>query len=313
MIQNQSWSEYCRKLPLVACVGLMDEWMTIYACLQNASLVFDKIVVCGEGASSRALSYLEKFKIDYPDLSHKVEFVELGHYDPWPWLSCPRLGKEYKSVEEMPKGSWAKSMNKRFNWTRSKYPNSLLISLHSDVIMFKNSRERIYDRFCNMQNPFFDAEWFCMSYMLDFDHINGPCIKNEKGERIPEPGLSQRKWYDYPGDWGLAGCYASSLLTVGPDPVGTYAECFYPWSREIQSKKGNDTNPPYAAHMGWWKDTCANSHVGENVLINTEKISSLNDPLVRNEDVKSCFFPQYLTLDETGYFRYAYPDREIIP
>ena len=62
MIQEKSWSEYCRELPLIACVGLMDEWMTIYACLQNASIVFDKIVVCGESATPRALKYLEKFK-----------------------------------------------------------------------------------------------------------------------------------------------------------------------------------------------------------------------------------------------------------
>ena len=92
MIQEKSWSEYCRELPLIACVGLMDEWMTIYACLQNASIVFDKIVVCGESATPRALKYLEKFKEENPDVAHKVEFVELGHYDPWPWLRCPREG-----------------------------------------------------------------------------------------------------------------------------------------------------------------------------------------------------------------------------
>jgi len=306
VIQEKSWSEYCRELPLIACVGLMDEWMTIYACLQNASIVFDKIVVCGESATPRALKYLEKFKEENPDVAHKVEFVELGHYDPWPWLRCPRGGKTYATIEEVPKGSWAKSMNKRFNWTRAKYPNSLLMSLHSDVIMFKNARERIYDRFANMQNPFFDSEWFCMSYMADFDHINGPAVRSSSGERIPHPELAQRVWYDYPGDWGLCGCYASSLLTVGPDPGSSYAECFFPWSRETQTqKKGHDTNPPYAAHMGWWKDSWANKPLEDYVIVDTVRIDGLNDPLVRNEDVRSCYYPEHLVLDDTGHFRYA--------
>lgn len=194
-------------------------------------------------------------------------------------------------------------MNKRFSYVRAKYPNSIMMSLHSDVIMFLNSRERIMERFRNIKNPFFDSEWFCLSYLADLDHINGPCIKKEDGTRIGAPDLRQRVWYDYPGDWGLAGCYASSLLVAGPDPVSSFAECFYPWSRETQcEKKGHDINPPYAAHMGWWKDSYANKPF--DALENTVRVDSLNDPLVRNDDIKRCYFPNYLFLSEDGYLRY---------
>ena len=303
MIEINSWENYSKSLPLVACVGLVDEWMTIYACLQNAAEIFDRIVVAGDNATPRAVRYLEKYKSDFPSQAHKIEFIEMGHIDPWPWLRCPRPNIKYNSIEEVPKGSWAKAMNKRFNYTRAKYPNSLIVSVHSDVIMFLNSRERIIERFSNMKNPFLDSEWFCMSYMADFDHINGPCIRDINGNRLPHPDLKQRFWYDYPGDWGLAGCYASSLLIAGPDPISTFAECFYPWSRETQcEKKGHDNNPPYAAHMGWWKDNYANWKL--DVLENTVRIDSLNDPLIRNEDIRRCYFPDYLVLCEDGYFRY---------
>jgi len=310
MIPVDTWVNYCKKLPLVACVGLVDEWMTIYACLQNACEVFDHVVVAGDNATPRAVKYLEKYKSDYPLMSHKVEFVEMGHIDPWPWLVCPRPGKEYKSIEDVPKSSWAKAMNKRFNYTRAKYTNSLIVSVHADVIMFLNSRQRIMQRFCDMKNPFFDSEWFCMSYMADFDHINGPCIRMSDGTRKNHPELNQRIWYDYPGDWGLSGCYSSSLLTVGPDPQGSHAECFYPWNRETQcDKKGHDVNPPYAAHMGWWKDAHANLKL--DVFENTVKIDSLNDPFIRNQDVKRCYFPNHLVLCDDGYFRYHKPIEEI--
>lgn len=303
MIEAESWSSYSKKLPLVACVGLVDEWMTIYACLQNACQVFDHVFVGGDSATPRALKYLNQFLSDYPSQAHKVEFLEMGHIDPWPWLRCPRANTSYDSIEKVPKSSWAKAMSKRFNYVRAKYPNSLIMSVHSDVIMFLNSRERIFERFRNMKNPFMDSEWFCMSYMADFDHINGPCVRLPDGSRRGQPDLAQRVWYDYPGDWGLAGCYSSSLLTVGPDPVSTFAECFYPWNRETQcEKKGHDTNPPYAAHMGWWKDNYANWKL--DVFENTVRIDTLNDPLVRNEDVRRCYFPDYLVLCEDGYFRY---------
>jgi len=303
MLQLEAWQDYSKKIPLVACVGLVDEWMTIYACLQNACEVFDHVVVAGDNATPRALKYLNQYKSDHPSQAHKVEFIEMGQVDPWPWLRCPRENKTYNSIDEVPVSSWAKAMNKRFNYTRAKYPNSLIVSVHSDVIMFLNSRERLYERFSNMQNPFFDSEWFCMSYMADFDHINGPCIKQEDGTRVGHPSLRQRVWYDYPGDWGLAGCYASSLLTVGPDPVASFAECFYPWNRATQcEKKGHDINPPYAAHMGWWKDNYANWKL--DVFEDTVRIDSLNDPLVRNEDVRRCYFPDHLVVCDDGYFRY---------
>jgi hypothetical protein len=303
MIQTETWKSYSKNLPLVACVGLVDEWMTIYACLQNACEIFDHVVVCGDGATPRAVKYLEQYKSDFPSFASKVEFLEMGHIDPWPWLRCPRPNKQYTSIDEIPVSSWAKAMNKRFNYVRAKYPNSLVFSVHSDVIMFLNSRERLIQRMSDMENPFFDSEWFCMSYMADFDHINGPCVLHPDGTRTGHPELRQRVWYDYPGDWGLSGCYSSSLLTVGPDPVSSFAECFYPWNRVTQTeKKGHDVNPPYAAHMGWWKDSYANWKL--DVVENTVKIDSLSDPLIRNDDVRRCYFPDYLVLCEDGYFRY---------
>ena len=303
MIVAESWESFSNRLPLVACVGLVDEWMTIYACLQNACEVFDHVVVAGDNATPRAFSYLEKFLKDYPNHANKIEFIEMGHIDPWPWLRCPRPGKDYKTIDEVPVSSWAKAMNKRFNYTRAKFPNSLIMSVHADVVMFLDARERIKKRFAEMKNPFTDSEWFCMSYMADFDHITGPCILNPDGSRSGAPDLKQRVWYDYPGDWGLAGCYSSSLLSVGPDPISTFAECFYPWSRETQcEKKGHDTNPPYAAHMGWWKDNYANWKL--DVIENTVRIDSLSDPLVRNEDIRRCYFPDYLVVCEDGYLRY---------
>lgn len=303
MIQQETWEDFSKKIPLIACVGLVDEWMTIYACLQNASEVFDHVLVVGDNATPRAVKYLEQYKIDYPGVSHKIEFIEMGHVDPWPWLRCPRPNIDYKSLEDVPKSSWAKAMNKRFNYARLKFPNAIIMSVHADVIMFLNSKERIKERFSKMKNPFLDSEWFCMSYMADFNHITGPCIKQPDGSRSGAPDLKQRVWYDYPGDWGLAGCYASSLLTVGPDPISTFAECFYPWSRETQcEKKGHDDNPPYAAHMGWWKDSYANWKL--DVFNDIVRIDSLNDPFVRNEDIKRCFFPDYLELCDDGFFRY---------
>ncbi len=309
MIEQSNWNDYCKTLPLVACVGLVDEWMTIYACLQNAVEVFDKVVVCGDNATPRAKKYLQKFIEENPSHAERVEFIEMGHIDPWPWLRCPRPDKQYSTIEEVPIGSWAKAMNKRFNYTRAKYPNSIIMSVHADVVMFLNARDRIYDRFMKMKSPFFDSEWFCMSYMADFDHITGPCVRNPDGTRSGSPELRQRVWYDYPGDWGLAGCYASSLLVAGPDPVSTYAECFYPWSRETQcEKKGHDNNPPYAAHMGWWKDSYANWKI--DVYDDIVRIDSLDDPLVRNEDIRRCYFPNHLVVDDKGYFRYYNEVRE---
>jgi hypothetical protein len=55
--------------------------------------------------------------------------------------------------------------------------------------------------------------------------------------------------------------------------------------------------------MGWWKDNCANWKL--DVLENTVRIDGLNDPLVRNEDVRSCYYPEHLVLDDNGFFRYA--------
>ena len=309
MIEVDTWSSYSKTLPLIACVGLVDEWMTIYACLQNACEVFDHVVVSGDNATPRAVKYLNKFLSENPKHAHKVEFIEMGDIDPWPWLRCPRPNVQYKTVDEVPVGSWAKAMNKRFNYTRAKYPNSLIMSVHSDVVMFLNSRDRIIERFSQMKNPFMDSEWFCMSYIAGFDKITGPHTIDESGNRKCATDLAQRVWYDYPGDWGLSGCYSSSLLTVGPDPVSTFAECFYPWSRETQcEKKGHDTNPPYAAHLGWCKDSYANvRHHDKNTFVD---ISSLKDEMVRIEDIKRCYYPNYLILDDEGTFRYKNETRE---
>lgn len=308
MLQVQTWSEYSKNIPLVACIGLVDEWMTIYACLQNACQVFDHVVVVGDNATPRAKKYLDRYVSDHSSHSSKVEFIEMGHVDPWPWLRCPREGKTYSSIEEVPRGSWAKAMNKRFSYTRSKYPNSLIVSVHSDVIMYLNSRERLYQRFSEMTNPFFDSEWFCMSYVAGFDKITGPHML-EGNKRVGDPALSQRVWYDYPGDWGLSGCYSSSLLSVGPDPISSFAECFYPWNKTTQcEKKGHDTNPPYAVHLGWCKDSYANQMHHDPSTFAT--ISSLNDEFVRIADVSKCYYPNYVFLDDSGYFRYENDARE---
>lgn len=261
MVPITSWSEYCNNIPLVAVVGLMGEWMTIYACLQQAIKNFDHIIVCGDGATSQAKSKLDQFISDHGETARgKIQFIELGNLDPWPWVAMARPGVKYDDISEVPRKSWSKAGFKRFNYARAIFPNSLLCSLHSDVIVFDDTGNRIRDRMSRIQDPFFDSEWFSMVTMHDKNNVISIVSSDSgPGNLKKDPALSQRTTYDYPGDWGLMSIYSSSLLSVGPDPGGHEAECLYPWSRKTQTeKKGHDISVPHAVHFEWLRDTCAN-------------------------------------------------------
>lgn len=259
MVPVVPWREYCNKIPLVAVIGLMGEWMTIYACLQQAIKNFDHIIICGDGVLPRTKSMVDRFISDHGESAKSnIHFIDLGEVDPWPWVAMARPGVRYDQVSEIPMKSWSKAGFKRFNYARALFPNSTLCSLHSDVIVFDDTGVRMRNRMSNIQDPFFESEWFSMVTMHDKNNIisivsadSGP------GNLNKDPGLSQRTTYDYPGDWGLMSMYASSLLSVGPDPGGHEAECLYPWSRKTQcEKKGHDTSVPHAIHLEWLRDSC---------------------------------------------------------
>lgn len=259
MIPVVPWSTYCNQIPLVAVIGLMGEWMTIYACLQQAIKNFDHVIVCGDGTSTHAKSMLDQFVSDHGEAAKgKVHFIELGDIDPWPWVAMARPGAKYETLGEVPMKSWSKAGFKRFNYARALFPNSILCSLHSDVIVFDDTGVRIRERMSSIQDPFFDSEWFSMVTMHDKNNIISIVSSDSgPGNLKKDPGLMQRTTYDYPGDWGLMSIYASSLLSVGPDPGGHEAECLYPWSRKTQcEKKGHDTSVPHAIHLEWLRDSC---------------------------------------------------------
>ena len=259
MIPMMSWDKYVDQIPLVAVVGLMGEWMTIYACLQQAVKNFDHVLVCGDGVSPHAKSMLEKFISEHKDeSSRKIQFVELGDVDPWPWMAMARPNSTYESLSDVPMKSWSKAGFKRFNYARAIFPNSVLVSLHSDVIVFDDTGARIRERMKKIQDPFFDSEWYSMVTMHDKENICSILSEDSgPGNLKGHPALRQRTTYDYPGDWGLMSIYASSLLSVGPDPGGHEAECLYPWSRKTQcEKKGCDTSEPHAIHLEWIRDSC---------------------------------------------------------
>lgn len=317
MIQNKSgimipiapWSVYCNQIPLVAVVGIMGEWMTIYACLQQAIRNFDYIIVCGDGVSSHAKSMLDRFISDYGETAKsKVHFVELGNIDPWPWVAMARPGVRYESLDEVPMKSWSKAGFKRFNYARALFPNSILCSLHSDVIVFDDTGARIRERMSRIEDPFFDSEWFSMVTMHDKNNIISIVSSDSGPENIKKhPDLSQRTIYDYPGDWGLMSIYASSLLSVGPDPQGHEAECLYPWNRKTQcEKKGHDTSVPHAIHLEWLRDSCTNkdfSLYSWKTIKRSwveENDSSLGSRL---KCIDSLFFPVSFNLDNQNILR----------
>lgn len=309
IIEREKWSSFCRKLPTVAVVGLMGEWMTIYACLQQAIKIFDYIVIVGDGVTQEAKQKLDDFISDHKvQCQGRVNFYELDEVDPWPWLLFPR-DDEAKSMEDIPVKSWSKAGFKRFNLARALFPNALLFSVHADVAVFSDSKQRLIDRLSSMENPLFDSEWFCMVSAYDFDHVAGIVDPSSTpGNLMKHPALSQRTVYDYPGDWGLMGYYSSSLLSVGPDPQGPSAECFYPWSRKTQcQKKGFDTNEPHAVHFEWLRERNVNKDVSKDLwrTIRLSRDSSWDTNLInRLKDIQgNCNFPVKFFLEENGKLR----------
>lgn len=309
MIELEKWSSFSRKLPLVAVVGLMGEWMTIYACLQQAIKNFDYVIVVGDGVSPEAKTMFDRFMSDHSQqVQGRVNFVELGDLDPWPWLVMPRPGVEYKRLEDVPIKSWSKAGFKRFNYARAVFPNSILCSLHSDVVVFDDTGSRIRDRMANIEDPFFDSEWFSMVSMQDRTNIEKVIFMDSTPDNIRvDHTLKQRTLYDYPGDWGLMGYYASSMLTVGPDPVGHEAECFYPWSRTTQcEKKGCDMSVPHAVHFEWLRDRYKDMDFGHRAwrIVKRDWIEK-NDVELGNRltVIDNAYFPVKFGLDVDNILR----------
>lgn len=309
MIEIEPWSQFSRRLPLVAVVGMMGEWMTIYACLQQAIKNFDYVIVVGDGVTPKAKQMFDRFMSDYDSVAkNRVSFVDLGDMDPWPWLAMPRPGVKYASIEEVPVKSWSKAGFKRFNHARAIFPNSILCSLHSDVVVFGDTGTRVRDRIAGMENPFFDSEWFSMVSMYDDRHIAGIVDSNSTpGNLGKHPALRQRTWYDYPGDWGLMGYYASSLLSVGPDPQGSEAECFYPWSRKTQcEKKGFDDSVPHAVHYEWLRERYnGTNHRDYEWRTAVTSESSFTDPDLTEKlkTIEDVYFPVRFHLDNEWTLR----------
>jgi hypothetical protein len=254
----ESWKDYSKKIPLVAVVGLVNEWMTIYACLQQAVKVFDHVLVIGDGVDKKTLSYFNKFKSDFELIGNsKIEFIELGNFNPWPWLSLYDFSCEkYKNLNNLPIKSASKADYKRLSLAKSMHGNSILCSLHSDIILFDDSRNRIIDRMSNIENPLFDSEWYSLITLYDRKTAKTFYSKDSKpGNLIKDPNLNQRKIYDYPGDWGLMSFYGSSLILPGPDPKYPFATCMWPWSSKTQlEKKGHDNSLPHAIHLEYIRD-----------------------------------------------------------
>jgi len=303
IILREEWSSFSQRLPMVAVVGLMGEWMTIYACLQQAIKNFDQILIVGDGITPEAKKKVEEFTIDYKSqIENRFQVFDLDKVDPWPWMIHPRNDGE-TDVSKIPIKSWSKAGFKRFNLARAIFPNSLLFSVHSDVVLFSDSKNRLKDRLSKMENPLFDSEWFSMVSAYDFDHVAGIVDpKSTPGNLMKHPALRQRTVYDYPGDWGLMGYYASSLLSVGPDPQGPEAECFYPWSRKTQcEKKGFDINEPHAMHFEWLREkNNSKSYKKEEwrtVKLSRDAVDDVN-LINRMKDIKdNCNFPVEFSLD----------------
>jgi len=310
IVEKEKWSSFSKRLPAVAVVGLMGEWMTIYACLQQAIKNFDFVIVVGDGVSEKAEQKFDQFISDHKTLCEgRVSFYDLDELDPWPWLRFTRDKNVPESVEDIPAKCWSKAGFKRFNLARALFPNSLLFSLHSDVVVFSDSRDRMLKRLAEMENPLFDSEWFSMVSAYDFDNVAGILDPSScPGNLIKHRDLRQRTVYDYPGDWGLMGYYASSLLSVGPDPQGAVAECFYPWNRKTQcEKKGFDTSEPHAVHFEWLRDRNIDKSY-RDVLWKTIKISKdapedINLISRFNALKEECYFPVSFLLDENGILR----------
>ena len=312
IVETAGWEEYSEKIPLVAYTGLVGETMTIYACLQQAVKIFDHILVFGDGPTKEALSMFEKFISDHSSLKNKIQYIDQSNLDPWPWIAFMKTEIDWKDklnnktkLNEVMVKSWSKAAAKKYNVARALFPNSMLFSLHSDVILFNDSKERFRERIVEIKNPLFDSEWFSMNTCLDLDNIISICSQDSHAGNVKKhPDLAQRKVYDYPGDWGLMCTYGSSVLSIGPDPGGPEAECLYPWQKTTQcEKKGHDTNVPYAIHLEFWRE----SMQGKNFkhidwkLVPIESLKYQDDILYqkyKDLDIKnSLYFPKKLKLD----------------
>lgn len=309
MVPVVEWSDYASQIPLVAVVGMMGEWMTIYACLQQAIKNFDYVIVCGDGVSDKAKEMLDRFISDHGEqVKNRVNFIEMDKVDPWPWVAMARPGVKYESLDQVPMKSWSKAGFKRFNYARSIFPNSILCSLHSDVIVFDDTGERIRKRMMSIENPFFDSEWYSMVTMNDRTKITSILSEDSgPGNHKGHPALKQRTTYDYPGDWGLMSIYASSMLSVGPDPCGHEAECLHPWSIKTQcEKKGCDTSVPHAVHFEWLRDSCKDKDFSKTAWkIIERKWVEENDSLLgdRLRVIDSVYFPVKFQLDDQSVLR----------
>jgi hypothetical protein len=159
-----------------------------------------------------------------------------------------------------------------------------------------------------MENPFFDSEWFSMVSMYDRYHIAGIVDpQSTPGNLAKHPHLKQRTWYDYPGDWGLMGYYASSMLSVGPDPQGSEAECFYPWSRKTQcEKKGFDDSVPHAVHYEWLRERYNGMNFKKNewrTAVISEHTFNDQNLVEKLKSVENSYFPVKFYLDEEWNLR----------
>lgn len=312
LVETTKWKEISDKLPLVAFTGLVGENMTIYACLQQAIKIFDHIIVFGDGPTKDALEMLDKFLIDHSSMKDKIQYIDQTNIDPWPWIGFLKTELDWKdklnnknNVNDIMVKSWSKAAAKKYNVARALFPNGMLFSLHSDVILFNDSRDRFKERIRNISNPFFDSEWFSMNTCLDLDNIISICSADSSAGNLKcHPDLAQRRVYDYPGDWGLMCLYGSSLLSIGPDPVGPEAECLYPWQQVTQcQKKGHDINVPYAIHLEFWRESMHEKSFKyiDWKLVNIESLQETDTILYqkyKDLDIKNnLFFPKKLILD----------------
>jgi len=309
MIPIAAWSDYALRIPLVAVIGLMGEWMTIYACLQQAIKNFDYLIICGDGVTEKSKEMIERFMVDYGEKAKgRIQFVEMNDVDPWPWVAMARPGVTYESIDNVPIKSWSKAGFKRFNYARAVFPNSILCSLHADVVVFEDTGERIRSRMSAIDDPFFDSEWYSMVTMNDRSKINSVLSEDSSpGNHKGHPDLKQRTIYDYPGDWGLMSIYASSMLSVGPDPGGHEAECLYPWSRKTQcEKKGCDVSVPHAVHFEWLRDSCRNKDFSKTSWkIVERKWVERNDHQLADKlrIIDEVYFPVSFQLDKSSVLR----------
>jgi hypothetical protein len=308
MLEIEPWPIYASRIPLVAVIGLVGEWMTIYACLQQAIKNFDYIIICGDGVSPKAKEMVDRFILDHSSIKNRIQFLDMDNIDPWPWTVMARPGIKYDSIDKVPIKAPSKACFKRINYAKTMFPNSITCSLHSDIVCFDGTGDRIRKRMIDIQDPFFDSEWYSMVAMNDKKTVMSVLSEDSgPGNHKGHPALRQRKTYDYPGDWGLMSIYASSILTVGPDPIGHETECLYPWSMKTQcEKKGCDTSIPHAIHFEWLRDSCRGKDFSNVAWKHIEREwLDKNDPELGNHlhVIDNVYFPVEFRIDKNNILR----------